>query len=123
MDRKSYQQSYWQSYKAAKKRITLMVSASDYAALQRRATAADSTRTAGQQLWIEAQAYREDRYLPPAEVTARIDQLYIELHRLYDLVSQLQRSFVTKPSILPDVLTGLHRVKQAVDQFLSLRKG
>ncbi|RVT80628.1 hypothetical protein DXV76_21125 [Rhodobacteraceae bacterium CCMM004] len=70
MSRSEYHQQYWQQYRARKKRVTIMLSPSEHRALKARA---GGLREPGEQLWLEAQAYREDRYLPAATVVARLD--------------------------------------------------
>ncbi|MDO6732402.1 hypothetical protein Q4577_20425 [Marinovum sp. 2_MG-2023] len=87
MSRSEYHRQSWQQYRARKQRVTIMLSPSGYRALKARA---GRLRKPGEQLWLEAQAYREDRYLPPEAVAKRIDGLLAIMLRLYDLLTAMR---------------------------------
>jgi hypothetical protein len=116
MSRTEYHRHYWQQYRARKKRVTITLSPSEYRALKARA---GRLRKPGEQLWLEAQAYREDRYLPPEVVAERIDGLLATMLRLYDLLSAVRQSPLGRTRVLPETLERLHQMRAGLDRFLS----
>ena len=116
MSRTEYQRQYWQQYRARKRRVSIMLSPSEYRALKARA---GGLRNPGEQLWLEALAYREERYLPPEAVVARLDALFAMMGRLYDLLSGLDHSPLSRTRVLPETLQRLHQMRASLDRFIS----
>ena len=93
-----------------------MLSKAEYRALKARA---GRLRKPGEQLWLEAQAYREERYLPPETVVARLDAVLAMMARLHDLLTGLQSSPLARTRILPETLERLHQMRACLDHFLA----
>ena len=119
MNKSDYHHHYWQRYRAKKQRVTVTLSKADYQALCARASKADPNRKPGHQLWLESQAYLNNQFLPNADIAHRVDRLYHELHRLYDQLVEAQSSFLARPSKIPEILSGLCKVKTLIDSFVS----
>ena len=86
--------AYWQAYKRRKRRVSLTLDPLDYSQLCDRAAGHQPPRTPGQQLWLEATAYRRQRYLPSATIQPRLDQL---LQATRQLSSALQMGATPHP--------------------------
>ena len=116
MPRTEYQKQYWQKYRTRKCRVTIMLSPGEYRLLKARA---GKTRKPGEQLWLEAQAYREERYLPPEVVVQQLETVFAMMLRLYDLLTGLQRGPLAQTRVLPETLKRLHQMRASLDQFLN----
>lgn len=116
MSRKTYQRQYWKQYRAEKQRVSVMLTKGEYRALKARA---GGLRKPGEQLWLEAQAYREDRYLPPEAVVARLDALFAMMARLHDLLAGIGQSPLAQTEMLPETLERLHQMRASLDRFLT----
>jgi len=116
MSRTEYHRLYWQQYRARKRRVTIMLSPAEFRALAARA---GKSRKPGEQLWLEAQAYREDRYLPPEAVVQRLEAVFTMMLRLYDVLRGVQRGPLGKTRVLPETLQRLHQMRASLDRFLS----
>ena len=116
MSRTEYQRRYWQQYRARKKRVTIMLAPGEYRALKARA---GGSRKPGEQLWLEAQAYREERYLPPETVAVRIDALFAMMARLHDALTGLGQSRLAEMRVLPETLERLQQMRESLDRFLA----
>lgn len=116
MSRTQYHRQYWQQYRTRKQRVTIVLSQSEFRALKARA---GRLRKPGEQLWLEAQAYREDRYLPPEVVGERIDGLLAIMLRLYDLLVAMRQSPLGRTLVLPETLERLHQMRARLDRFLT----
>ena len=73
MSKTEYHRAYWQRYKTRKQRLSLALDHADFKALKHRADAYGLSPA--QMLWQESQAYRAQKYLPPASVAKMIQEL------------------------------------------------
>ncbi|MGB1208566.1 MAG: hypothetical protein ACPG7W_05175, partial [Paracoccaceae bacterium] len=80
---------------------------------------AGGLRKPGEQLWLEAQAYREDRYLPAAVVAERIDGLFAGMTQLYDLLTTAGQGPLRDVPVLAEIVERLHQMRDRLDRFLS----
>ena len=116
MTRTEYHRHYWQDYRRRKHRVSIMLSPAEARALKARA---GGLRKPGEQLWLEAQSYREDRYLPAAVVAERIDGLFAMMTQVYDLLTAAGQGPLGQALVLPEVVGRLHQLRDRLDRFLS----
>lgn len=116
MSRTEYQRRYWQQYRARKKRVTIMLTPGEHRALKARA---GGLRKPGEQLWLEAQAYREELYLPPEAVVTRLDRLFAMMARLHDVLTGMGQGPLGQMRVLPETLERLHQMRASLDRFLA----
>lgn len=79
-ERAAYRRSYWQRYAQTVKRVFGTLSPTEYSETKSRADAHD--RSIWAQIWEEAQAYRENAFLPTPEIERNQRQLLGELDRV-----------------------------------------
>ena len=114
MDRQDYQRLYWPAYCLRKRRVSVTLTTAELAGLVERS----GTRTPGRQLWLEAQAYRQQRYLPTPAVEQKLEELQRAMRQLYSQLTAHQTSILGTLPCYAGSVRGLRQLQQALDQFL-----
>jgi hypothetical protein len=83
-DRKAYKARYWEEYKGKRQRVFITLSPQQHREIAALAKAAG--RSVAQQIWQESCAYRQQRFLPTAEIERQMAGLVLALRQIGDAI-------------------------------------